>query len=110
MSRLLKAALRAFLADAEIALNSKAIQGEMESLWSDIALYERRMLVRDLAIDLERIPELMLMISEKVDTKSLLDSSGLARRLDSNKQRPENTLAFYRFMYGYFYARIRRKD
>ena len=77
ISRLLKAALRAFLADAEISLSSKAIQGEMESLWSDIALYERRMLVRDLAIDLERIPELMLIISEKVDTKALLESSGL---------------------------------
>ena len=110
MSRLLKAALRAFLSDAAISINSKAIQGEMESLWSDIALYERRMLVRDLAIDLERIPELMLLITEKVDSKALIDNSSLSRRLDSNKQRPENSLAFYRFMYGYFYARIRRKD
>ena len=110
MSRLLKAALRAFLSDSTISLNSKAIQGEMESLWSDIALYERRMLVRDLAIDLERIPELMLMITEKVDTKALIDNSGLARRLDANKQKPESTLGFYRFMYGYFYTRIRRKD
>ncbi len=110
INRLLRAALRAFLAEAEISLNAKAVQGEMESLWGDIALYERRVLVRDLAIDLERIPELMLIITEKVDAKALLDSGGQTRKLDSNKLRPENTLAFYRFMYGYFRSRIRRRE
>jgi hypothetical protein len=110
ISRLLKAAMRAFLTEADIALSAKAIQGEMESLWGDIALYERRMLVRDLAIDLERIPELILIITEKVDAKALLDNGGISKKLDSNKQRPENTLAFYRFMYGYFQSRIRRKE
>ena len=110
INRLLKAALRAFLAEPKISISSQAIQSEMESLWSDIALYERRMLVRDLAIDLQRIPELMLIITDKVDAKALLDSGGLARKLNSNKQRPENTLAFYRFMYGYFRAKIRRKE
>ncbi|MEP7291018.1 MAG: hypothetical protein ABI835_04510 [Chloroflexota bacterium] len=109
ISRLLKAAMRAFLSDSAISIDAAAIQGEMESLWGDIALYERRMLVRDLAIDLERIPELTLMITEKVDAKALLDS-GISKKLDSNKQRPENTLSFYRFMYGYFHARIRRKE
>jgi hypothetical protein len=34
----------------------------------------------------------------------------MARRLDANKLRPESTLAFYRFMHGYFRARIRRKE
>ncbi len=110
ISRLIKAAMRAFLADSEISISAQAIQGEMESLWGDILLYERRVLVRDLAIDLERIPELMLLITEKVDTKALLDSSGLARKLDANRQKPESTLAFYRFMYGYFHSRIRRKE
>jgi hypothetical protein len=108
ISRVLKAAQRAFLLDANISIDSQAIQGEMESLWADIQLYERRTLVRDLAVDLERIPELMLIITEKVDAKPLLENSGVSRRLDSNKQRPESTLAFYRFMYGYFTARIRR--
>ena len=110
ISRLLKAAMRAFLSDGDIAISAVALQGEMESLWGDIALYERRMLVRDLAIDLERIPEFSLIITEKVDAKALLDSGGATRKLDSNKQRPESTLAFYRFMYGYFHARIRRKE
>jgi len=40
----------------------------------------------------------------------LAAGQALARRLDANKQKPESTLAFYRFMYGYFYTRIRRKD
>ena len=110
MSRLLKAALRAFLGDAKISISGKAIQAELESLWSDIALYERRVLVRDLAIDLQRIPELMLIITEKVDAKSLLDNNGLARKLDANRQRPDSALAFYRFMYGYFRSRIRRRE
>ncbi len=82
----------------------------MESLWSDIALYERRVLVRDLAIDLQRIPELMLIITERVDAKSLLENNSLARKLDANRQKPDNTLAFYRFMYGYFRSRIRRRE
>lgn len=110
ISRLLKAAMRAFLSEGEISVNARAIQGEMESLWGDIALYERRMLVRDLAIDLERIPELLLIITEKVDAKALLDNGGISKKLDANKQRPENTLAFYRFMYGYFQSRVRRKE
>ncbi|MCC6802467.1 MAG: hypothetical protein IT319_06260 [Anaerolineae bacterium] len=110
ISRLLKAALRTFLVDTKISINAAAIQGEMESLWGDIPLYERRTLVRDLATDLERIPELMLLMTEKIDSKAFIDSGGTARRLDSNKQRPESTLAFYRFMYGYFRARIRRKE
>lgn len=108
ITRVLRAAQRAFLLDAEISISSQAIQSEMESLWADIQLYERRTLVRDLAVDLERIPELMLIITEKVDAKPLLENSGVSRRLDSNKQRPESTLAFYRFMYGYFTARIRK--
>ncbi len=110
MSRLLKAALRAFLAEAQISISAAAIQAEMESLWGDIALYERRVLVRDLAIDLQRIPELMLIITERVDAKSLLENNGQARKLDANRQRPDNTLAFYRFTYGYFRSRIRRSE
>ena len=110
MSRLLKAAQRAFLAETQISISAAAIQAEMESLWSDIALYERRVLVRDLAIDLQRIPELMLIITERVDAKSLLENNSLARKLDANRQKPDNTLAFYRFMYGYFRSRIRRRE
>ena len=106
MSHLLKAALRAFLTETQISISAAAIQAEMESLWGDIALYERRVLVRDLAIDLQRIPELLLIITERVDAKSLLENNSQARKLDANRQRPENTLAFYRFMYGYFRSRI----
>ena len=110
MSHLLKAALRAFLTETQISISAAAIQAEMESLWGDIALYERRVLVRDLAIDLQRIPELLLIITERVDAKSLLENNSQARKLDANRQRPENTLAFYRFMYGYFRSRIRRRE
>ncbi|MCK6579699.1 MAG: hypothetical protein L6Q98_16520 [Anaerolineae bacterium] len=106
INRLLKTALRAFGEDEKIALTPAAIRGELESLWAVIALYERRTLVKDLAIDLQRIPELALMITEKADVRTLQDS-GVAKRLDMNRQRPENTLEFYRFVHGYFKARVR---
>ncbi|MBK8027558.1 MAG: hypothetical protein IPK19_40810 [Chloroflexi bacterium] len=106
LNRLLKTALRAFAEDEKISLTPAAIRGELESLWESISLYERRTLVKDLAIDLQRIPELALMISEKADVR-LLQDSGFAKRLDMNRQRPENTLEFYRFVHGYFKARVR---
>lgn len=106
INRLLKAALRAFAENDRINLSAEVLRGELESLWEAIALYERRGLVKDLAIDLQRIPELALMVTEKADAKLLTDS-GAGRRLDSNRQRPENTLEFYRFMHGYFKSRVR---
>jgi len=110
IARLLKNALRTFPPDTRISISAEAIQGELESLWGDIALHERRSLVRDLAIDLQRIPELTLLISEKADGKGLQDgSNGLARRLDANRQRPENALEFYRFLHGYFRSRVKAK-
>jgi hypothetical protein len=106
INRLLKTALRAFGDNEKIALTPAAIRGELESLWETISLYERRALVKDLAIDLQRIPELALMITDKVDVRMLQDS-GAAKRLDMNRQRPENTLELYRFIHGYFKMRVR---
>jgi len=111
IARLLKNALRTFPPNTpRIAIAADAIIGELESLWSDIALHERRTLVRDLAIDLQRIPELTLMMTERVDVKGLQDSSnGLTRKIDANRHRPENAMEFYRFIYGYFHSRIKTK-
>ncbi|GEM_PF-334513 len=106
INRLLKAALRAFAENEKITLNAGAIRSELESLWEGIALYERRTLVKDLAIDLQRIPELALIVTDKADVR-LLQDSGAARRLDMNRQRPENTLELYRFIHGYFKSRVR---
>jgi hypothetical protein len=111
IARLLKNALRTFPPDtARISITAEAIQGELESLWSDIALHERRTLVRDLAIDMQRIPELTLMMTERADLKGLQDgNNGLARKLDANRHRPENAMEFYRFLHGYFRSRVKTK-
>ncbi|MDL1900032.1 hypothetical protein FBR02_04600 [Anaerolineae bacterium CFX9] len=107
INRLLRAALRAAPAERKLNLSARAITLEVESLWEDISLHERRALVRDLAIDCQRIPELALLMTERADPKALEINSGLGKKLDTNKQRPENTLEFYRFVHGYFKARMR---
>jgi hypothetical protein len=107
VTRLLRHALFTFPYKGDISVNSVALQAEIESLWDDISLYEQRQLVNDLALDLQRIAELLLMITTKIDVRGLLEQNGLTKKLDSNKQRPENTLELYRFMHGYFRGRIR---
>jgi hypothetical protein len=107
INRLFKSALRAIPPDKRVSLSAAALQDEIESLWGDISLHERRTLVRDLAIDFQRIPELTLAITEHADIKVLQDDSGLARKLESASRRPENVLEFYRFVHGYFKARVR---
>lgn len=108
INRLLKAALRAFPADEKLNLSAASLREELDNLWSEITLHERRRLVRDLSIDLQRIPELSLMIIERSDARVVSDNGGgTARRLDANRQQPQNTLEFYRFVHGYFKRRIR---
>jgi hypothetical protein len=107
INRLFKSALRAIPPDKRASLLASALQDEIESLWGDISLHERRTLVRDLAIDLQRIPEITLTINERADIKVLQDDSGLARKLESANRRPENVLEFYRLVHGYFKARVR---
>ncbi len=111
IARLLKNALRTFPPTGpRPSISAEALIGELESLWGDIALHERRSLVRDLAIDMQRIPELTLMITERADSKGLQDSNaGIARKLDANKHRPENAMEFYRFVHGYFRSRVKQK-
>lgn len=107
INRLFKTALQAIPLERRATLSSAALQDEIESLWGEISLHERRSLVRDLAIDLQRIPDLTLVITERADTKVLQDDSGVGRKLDSGSRRPENVLEFYRFIHGYFKARVR---
>lgn len=107
MNRLFRTALRAIPSDKRFAVSAAALQAEIESLWGDISLHERRNLVRDLAIDLQRIPDLALLVTERADLKVLQDDSGLARKLDSASRKPENVMEFYRFVHGYFKARVR---
>lgn len=111
INRLLRAALAAIPApgavekDRRFVLSAAALHQEIESLWNEIALTEQRALVRNLAIDLQRIAETVLLMTDRVDTRVLQDDSGLAKKLETNRQRPDNTLELYRFIAGYFRSR-----
>ncbi len=63
--------------------------------------------MRNLAIDFQRVADLIPIIDEQGNLKALDDDSGIGRKLDANKQRPANTLEFYRFVHGYFKMRTR---
>ena len=94
-------------ADVRFTMGADVIRLEIESLWKEVSLQDQRAFSGSMAADLQRIPELLLMITERVDKKLFQEDSGLVRKLDANRQRPENTLEFYRFIHGYFKARMR---
>lgn len=102
----LRGAIRAFPPDKKITLSIEALRGELESLWGDIPLTKQREIVRDLAVDLQRTSELTAIIAADGTDKAMEDS-GLARKLEDNKQQPRNTLEMYRFVSGYFKARTK---
>jgi len=102
----LRGAIRAFPPDKKITLSIEALRGELESLWGDIPLAKQREIVRDLAVDLQRTSELTAIIAADGTDKAMEDS-GLARKLEDNKQQPRNTLEMYRFVSGYFKARTK---
>jgi len=110
MTRLIKTALRAFPADERPSVSAEDIRAEIESLWGDISLAERRSLVKDLAVDCQRIAELSLAICEKADPRVLQDDNSEGRKLEQMRQRPENALELYRFVRGYFRTRSRAEQ
>jgi hypothetical protein len=102
-SHLLRSLLQSFPPDKDVRMKARAILGELDSLWGGIPLEQQREAVRGLAIDLQRLPDLVLHIAANGDARAL-ENSGLGRRLDSGKQQPKSTLEFYRYTYGYFKA------
>ena len=55
----------------------------------------------DAGLPAEREPELPI-IDEHGNVKALDEDGGIGRKLDEARQRPANTLEFYRFVSGYF--------
>lgn len=105
--RVLRNLLDAFPPDEKITVTPSALRAEIESLWADIAQAERRNLLNELGTDFQAVPDLVWQIFDNGDTKALDENSGLGRKLDANRQRPESTLELYRFVYGYFRQRSR---
>ncbi len=102
----LRSLIRALPPDRKVTVRAEALRGELESLWGDVPLAKRREIVRQLAIDLQRVAELVVIIAEQGSAKVLEDNS-LARKLEEARQQPRTPLEFYRLVYGYFKARTR---
>jgi hypothetical protein len=103
VNELLRSATRAFPPDKKLTLSVEAVRGEMDSLWGDISLAQQREIVRDLAVDFQRVAELTAHIAVNGSAKAL-EEGGLSRKIEEAKQQPKNTLELYRFLSGYFKA------
>ena len=102
----LRGALRAFPPDKKLTLNADAIRLEMDSLWGEISLVKQRELVRDLAVDLQRIADVTAAIVQMGGDKAM-EEGGAARKLEQNDTQPKNPLEMYRFVSGYFKLRVK---
>jgi hypothetical protein len=103
----LRSMIRAFPREKRLTLGARALRAELDSLWGEISLHRQRELVRNLAIDFQRLAELIPIIDDAGNLKALDEGGGFGRKLDEAKQRPTNTLEFYRFVHGYFKTRAR---
>lgn len=99
--QLLRGILQAFPPDKKMNITAEAIRGEVESLWGGLDEAMRRDRVRDLAVDFQRLAQLVPLIADSGDPRAL-EPGALGRRLDEGKTQPKGTLEFYRYLYGYF--------
>ncbi len=100
-NHLLRSVIETFPPDKDVNMKSKALLDEIESLWGNIPLEQQREVVRTLAIDYQRLSDLVVQIATQGDAK-VVENSSQGRRLDKGKQQPKSTLEFYRYTYGYF--------
>lgn len=100
--QLLRGILQAFPPDKEMTTTAEAIRGEVDSLWGMLDEGMRRDRVRDLAIDFQRVAQLVTHINDTGDLRVVQASNAAGRKLDDGKTQPRSTLEFYRYLYGYF--------
>lgn len=96
-------AVQAFPPDKPVKLSVKDLREELDSLWGDIPTDQQREVVRGLAVDTQRIAELVALIEANGDPRAL-DEGGSGQKLETGRQRPKSTLEFYRYLVGYFKA------
>ncbi len=100
--QVLQGLLQAFPPDKPMNITTEAILGEVESMWGALDEAMRRDRVRDLAIDCQRLAQLVIYIQESGDARAVQRDSAHGRRLDDGKTQPKSTLEFYRYVHGYF--------
>jgi hypothetical protein len=105
--RLLRGFLRAFPAEGRWKFTSEMLWSELESLWDELPLEDRRKLVHDLAFDLQRLPEYVMLIAEQGNPRALVEDDRNMRKLELGERKPDNALELYRLVSGYFRLRGR---
>lgn len=86
-------------------LKAAEIRDELQSILTDVDGSTRATVTQSLSLDLQRLVDYVVRIEEAGDARAF-DDSGLGRKLDAGKQRPRSTLEFYRFIYGFYAARL----
>ncbi|NWF70942.1 MAG: hypothetical protein HXY40_17795 [Chloroflexi bacterium] len=104
---LLRAAARTLNPKRPLNVSALAIQNELESLWAELSLREQRDILPEFSTALHQLGDLIMLIAEKGGREALQDNTGLAKALDSGKQRPKTALELLRYVHGYFERRVR---
>lgn len=104
---LLRTLHKMFPAQGERVYSTKVLHAELESLWDEIPIDRRRDLAQDLAQDFQRLSILIFYIANRGNPRVLREDDRTGRKLSANQRKPESTLELYRFVSGYFRARMR---
>ncbi len=101
---LLRSMIQAFPPNKPVKMTAQDVRDEVESMTSYVSTDDQRKFGRTLAVDLQRVVELVTVIEAQGDAKAMDQDSTLGKRIEQNKQRPKSALEFYRFLYAYFRA------
>ncbi len=104
-NELFQAAMNAFPLDETVNLTADRLEDDIDSLWTAVDREGQVRIIRDLAVDLQRIADLVGWIEANGDAKAYDDNNNLAKKIDSGKQRPRSALEFYRFIFAYYSRR-----
>ncbi len=82
-------------------LRARDILSEARSIDRAIELEDKNIILRNMARDLQYLIDFIVIFYEQSDSKAF-ENSGVARRIDAGKHRPEGVLELMRFIYGYY--------
>jgi len=105
--QVLRSIISAFPTTRETKIKASVLRDEMDSLWRNLSLHQQRQVVHTLALDFQRLADLIVVIADAADEKAMQPDSSLGQKLDENKYRPRSTIELYRFSSGYFRMRTR---
>jgi len=79
----------------------QVLHQEAASLLRTVTEEERQEHLRSLALNLQRLPDIIVKIETDGDAKAFEDGN-LQKRIDTGKHAPRNVLEFLRFMYAFY--------